>query len=138
MLKVSFDIGGVLSKYPEVFRPLVKALQDSGQVEVFVLTDMHDHAQSVRFVQGNGYAIPADHIINTDYNRFGEACKEEAVHELGIQLHIDDFPGYCANTACANTACVNLMVWPNPFRPYYDDDFKTDGTEGDFGRRRKP
>ncbi len=132
MLKVSFDIGGVLSKYPEVFRPLVRALQASGQVEIFVLTDMHDHEQSVRFVQGNEYDIPADHILNSDYATFGETCKEETIKKHGIQLHIDDFPGYCAHTTC-----VSLFVWPNPNRPYYDDDFITDGTEGNFGRRKK-
>jgi hypothetical protein len=33
---------------------------------------------------------------------------------------------------------VSLLVWPNPEEPYYHDDFETDGSEGDFGRRRKP
>jgi hypothetical protein len=116
-----------------VFRPLVQALQDSGQVEVFVITDMHEHEQAVRFVQGNGYNIPSDHILNSDYNTFGEGCKEETIKQHGIQLHVDDFPGYCAHAEC-----VSLFVWPNPNRPYYDDDFKTDGAEGNFGRRRKP
>ena len=58
-LRISFDIGGVLSKYPDKFRPLVNALVSCPAVEVFVITDMHDHKQSVTFVQGNEYNIPA-------------------------------------------------------------------------------
>ena len=131
-MKIAFDIGGVLSKYPHVFRPMVKALQ-AGGAEVFVLTDMHDHEQSVRFVQENGYNIPSDHILNSDYNTYGERCKEVVIREHEIDLHIDDFPGYCAHTSC-----VSLLVWPNPDLPYYHDDFVTDGSEGMFGRRKPP
>ena len=40
-MKMAFDIGGVLGKYPNVFRPMVSALQKGG-AEVFVLTDMTD------------------------------------------------------------------------------------------------
>lgn len=130
-LKVSFDIGGVLSKYPNVFRPIIEALQLGG-IEVFVITDMHDHAQSVKFVQGNGFNIPADHILNSDYATHGENCKAITIEKNHIDVHVDDFPGYCAHTKC-----VSLFVWPNPEQAYYADDFKTDGSEGEFGRRRK-
>ena len=129
-LRMSFDIGGVLSKYPEVFRPMVTALQRGG-VEVYVITDMHEHEKSVRFVRENGYDIPAERILNSDYLVWGELCKARTIHENRIQLHVDDFAGYCAHNGC-----VNLFVWPNPQKPYYADDFKTDGSEGDFGRRK--
>jgi hypothetical protein len=130
-LRISFDIGGVLSKYPKVFVPMVQALQ-AGGAEVFVITDMHQHEQSVKFVQENGYQIPDDHILNSDYAQYGERCKELTIKQHQIDLHIDDFPGYCAHIAC-----VSLFVWPNPHEPYYHDDFKTDGSEGNFGRRVK-
>ena len=130
-LRMSFDIGGVLSKYPDVFRPMVKALQTGG-VEVYVITDMHDHEQSVKFVRENGYDIPSERILNSDYAQFGEACKALTIKEHMIDVHVDDFPGYCAHTEC-----VSLFTWPNPELPYYHDDFKTDGSEGDFGRRKK-
>ena len=130
-MRISFDIGGVLSKYPDIFRPMIDALQKGG-VEVFVITDMRDHAQSVRFVKENGYDIPAEKVLNADYSEHGEACKAQVIEEHQIDLHIDDFPGYCAHTKC-----VSLFVWPNPELPYFHDDFKTDGSEGDFGRRRK-
>ena len=131
-LRISFDIGGVLSKRPDVFRPMVAALQ-AGGAEVFVITDMHDHAQSVRFVRDNGYDIPSEHILNADFSAHGEDCKRVVIEAHGIMLHIDDFPGYLAHSAC-----VGLLVWPDPSRPYYADEFVTDGSEGSFGRRRKP
>ena len=130
-IRISFDIGGVLSKCPHVFRPMVNALV-AGGADVYVITDMHDHAQSVLFVRGNGYDIDDDRILNADYTAHGEMCKAMVIEAHGIDLHIDDFPGYLANNAC-----VNLLVWPQPREPYYHDDFVTDGSEGDFGRRRK-
>ena len=133
-LRIAFDIGGVLSKRPDIFRPLVATLRRGG-AEVFVITDMHDHEQSVRFVRGNGYDIPADNILNSDYTEHGETCKAETVRAHNIHVLVDDFPGYSAAVA-SETDAVSLFTWPDPHRPYYADDFKTDGTEGTFGRRK--
>lgn len=36
-LRISFDIGGVLTKRPDVFRPMIEALIKGG-AEVFVIT----------------------------------------------------------------------------------------------------
>jgi hypothetical protein len=129
--RISWDIGGVLSKYPEVFRPLIKVLI-AGGAEVFVITDMPDHEKAVKFVQGNGYDIKAENILCSDYATHGENCKARTIEEYGIQVHVDDFPGYVANASC-----VNLFVWPNPDKPYYADEFVTDGSEGTFGRNTK-
>lgn len=103
-LRVSFDIGGVLSKYPEVFKPMVETLQRGG-AEVFVLTDMHDHEQSVRFVQGNGYNIPSDHILNSDYDTHGEDCKAVLIKEHGIDIHIDDFLAIVPTRSVCPSSC---------------------------------
>lgn len=133
MLRVSLDIGGVLSKYPSQFRALARALAASPEVELFVITDMHDHEQSVRFVHDNGFdMIPAERIHNSDYTEYGENCKAQMIEELDIDIHIDDFPGYCAHTSC-----VSLLVFPNPHEPYYADEWKTEGNEGSFGRRAR-
>ena len=132
-LRIAFDIGGVLSKRPDVFRPMVAALQ-AGGARVYVITDMHEHAQSVRFVRENGYDIPPNRILNADYDTYGEHCKAEVVKEHAIDVLVDDFPGYVA----ADSPAVKLFVWPDPSQPYYADDFVTDGSEGNFGRRRKP
>ena len=133
VMKVSFDIGGVLSKYPQVFRPFVEALQKGG-AEVYILTDMKEHAKAMSFVQANGYSIPSDHILCANYRAYGETCKARLIEEFGIDIHVDDFPGYCAHTKC-----VSLFVWPNPEEPYYHEDFKTDDSEGEFGHTgRRP
>ncbi len=129
--RVSFDIGGVLSKYPHVFRPMVRALV-AGGAEVYVITDMPDHGQSVKFVRENGYDVAPERVLNADYAEHGERCKEVVIESHKIDLHVDDFPGYCAHSKC-----VSLFVWPNPELPYYHDDFVTDGSEGAFGRRKK-
>lgn len=127
-LRIAFDIGGVLSKRPDVFRPMVEALL-AGGAEVYVVTDMPDREQAVRFVIENGYAIAPERILCADYKAHGEMCKARVIEQHGLHVLVDDFPGYVANTAA-----VNLFVWPDPMRPYYHDDFKTDGKEGDFGR----
>lgn len=82
-------------------------------------------------VRDNGYDILPERILTADYATHGEMCKAKVVAEHDIAVLVDDFPGYVANTTA-----VNLFVWPDPTRPYFHDDFKTDGTEGTFGRRR--
>jgi predicted glycosyltransferase len=54
-MKVAFDIGGVLSKYPDVFRPLIVQLQHTG-IEVFVITDMHDVEKIAEMLAENDFA----------------------------------------------------------------------------------
>lgn len=131
-LRISFDIGGVLSKYPDQFRPLVTALLASPLVDVFVLSDMKPHARAVAFCHDNGFPVLPGRIICCDYEAHGELCKAVAMRELCIAIHLDDFPGYLAE-GCP----VRLLVMPDPSRDYYHEAWKTDGSEGNFGRRRK-
>lgn len=131
-VKVGFDIGGVLSKYPDILRPVVAALLASPRVEVHVLSDMFPHAKCVAFVHENGFHVPPERIHSCDYGTHGELCKAEKMREIGIDIMLDDFPGYLAE-GCA----LRLLVMPDPHRPYYHDEWKTDGSEGDFGRRKK-
>jgi hypothetical protein len=128
-LKISFDIGGVLSKYPNVFRHLLASLSNCEDVSVYVLTDMPiEKAQDL--IRRNGFDVEHVNILSANYDAHGERCKEMLIEENGIDIHIDGFPDYCAHTKC-----VSLMVWPNPHEPYYHDDFLTDGSEGNFARR---
>lgn len=46
-------------------------------------------------------------------------------------MMIDDFPAYVAEGRAAR-----LLLMPNIREPYYHDHWKTDGKEGNFGRRR--
>jgi hypothetical protein len=132
-IRIGFDIGGVLSKYPDLLRPIVTALLASPEVEVHVLSDMFPHEKCVAFVRDNGFLIPPEHIHSCDYGEHGELCKAEKMRELSLDIMLDDFPGYLAE-GCA----LRLLVMPDPNRPYYADDWKTDGSEGNFGRRKPP
>jgi hypothetical protein len=129
--RISFDIGGVISKYPAELRPLVLALLESPRVDVFVLSDMKPHAKAVAYCHDNGFMVPPERIVCCDYEKYGEGCKAVELARLNVHVHLDDFPGYLAE-GCP----VRLLVMPDPRRPYFDDSWKTDGSEGDFGRRR--
>lgn len=132
-VRISFDIGGVLSKYPDIWRPIFNALQDSNFIEVYVITDMHKPEQSMKMLIDNGFILKnPNNLINSNFSKYGEVCKTINQLEHEIDVHIDDFPGYLAGGAD-----IRLMVMPDVTKPYYHDTWKTDGIEGDFGRRKK-
>jgi hypothetical protein len=127
-LRVSFDIGGVLTKYPEVFKPIIKALQAAQDVEVYFLTDMPKVKDALAMLEMNGIQTPPERIICSPFKRRGESCKAVDCLTKDIHLHIDDFPAYVAAGAR-----VRLLLMPDLGRPYYAKDWKTDGKEGRFG-----
>lgn len=131
--KIAFDIGGVLSKYPDLLRPIVAALLASADVEVYVLTDMHPHEKCVRWVHENGFPVPPERIVSCDYTEHGEECKAVMSRELGIDVLVDDFPGYVATVGAP---VLRLLSMPDPTRDYYHPGWKTDGSEGNFGQRK--
>jgi hypothetical protein len=131
-LKIAFDIGGVLSKYPEIFRPLALKLWSTG-VEIFVITDMHIRADVLETLRLNQLDwIPEANVFCADYQRYGEGCKAVILKELGIDIFFDDFIGYTVEPSCP----VRCLVMPDASRPYWSDDWKVTGPEQDFGRRR--
>lgn len=136
--KIAFDVGGVLSKYPEIFRPLLKLICRRGddpayEIEAHIISDMHPKELILDMLARNGFDfVPPANVHSADYREHGELCKAVLCEQLGIDMLIDDFPGY---VACGQH--VRLLVMPCPTEPYYHDDWKTDGSEGDFGRRRK-
>jgi hypothetical protein len=131
-LKIGIDIGGVLSKYPDTFRTLMLELKKT-DIEVFVISDMHDPSKMNGMLQMNNIPIDPDHVISADYAEHGEMCKAEVCKKLGIDIMIDDFIGYVARGPS-----VRLLVMPLPEEDYYHETWKTDGSEGNFGRRRRP
>ena len=132
-LKVAFDIGGVLSKYPEVFKPLALDLATQGW-EVHILTDIHDRDKTIAMLAMNGLGwVKAEHVHNADYTALGEMCKAVILDKLQIDLFFDDFPGYLT-TGCP----VRCHVMPDPYRPYWAPSWKTDPADGEFGRRCSP
>jgi hypothetical protein len=134
-MKIAFDVGGVLSKYPNQLIPLLDVLHHHGNaqgVEVWIISDMHPEDKIIDMLELNAVPFYKHRVRSADYARHGEKCKAVLCKELGIGLLIDDFPGYLADGSH-----VRLLVMPNTSEPYYHDDWKTDGSEGNFGRRTK-
>lgn len=129
-VRIAFDIGGVLSKYADILRPIVKALQKDKAVEVHVITDMHKRAESLAMLRMNGFKIPAKRLHNADFETYGEACKAVLLVELGIDVMVDDFPAYVAE-GCP----LRLLALPAIHQPYYAPTWKTPKSVGDFGRK---
>jgi hypothetical protein len=132
-MRIAFDIGGVLSKYPEIFRPFALAMKGSPDVELFVITDMHIRADVLETLKMNDFGfIPEENVHCADYETHGEGCKAVLLKELAIDIFFDDFIGYTVEPACP----VRCLVMPDATRPYWSDDWKVAGDKPDFGRRR--
>lgn len=137
-LRISFDIGGVLSKHPAVYRKMMQALADGG-AEVYVITDMSDHERAVKLLGTNDFDVLPERVLCADWDAHGDMCKAELIRQHGIQVHVDDFLGYSAGAAEVE-GCVSLLGWPDPYAPYYHEDFVCDDsvTMPAGLRRRKP
>lgn len=134
-LRIGVDIGGVVSKFPGVFKPLLIALHFAAAVEVWFVSDMHPVQKIVDMLNMNGVPFFPERVRSADYKTHGEMCKAIVCEREGIDILIDDFPGYVATVG---KPPVRLLVMPDPREPYYADDWKTDGSEGNFGRRNPP
>jgi hypothetical protein len=132
MLKIGFDIGGVLSKYPSIFKEFIACLKDA---ELYVITDMHGKEEVLEILRLNGIQIPEDHVYCADYTTYGEMCKAVLIKELGIHIFFDDFVGYLNWDSSLGPAPVRLLTMPDPWKPYWCDEWKTTKNQ-DFGRRR--
>jgi len=129
-LRIAFDIDGVLSKYPDILRRMISALQ-AGSAQVYVITDMPDKTAVLRQLDHNGFGhIPADRVYCADYSTHGEGCKAELLAALKIDVFLDDLVGYVAVGGCP----VQLLVMPDASRPYYADDWQHEENP-DFCRR---
>lgn len=134
-MKIGFDVGGVLSKYPDVFRPLLQALLLSPYVEVFIVSDMHPVKNITDMLDANKIPYRDGNVISADYAKYGEACKAVVCQELKIDLLIDDFPGYVGMPGYPN---ARLLMMPDATEPYYADNWiNPHGAGEDFGRRKK-
>ena len=132
MTKIAFDIGGVLSKYPQLLRPIVSALLKSPGIEVHVISDMHSVDKMREVLYRNAFYIHPDKIHSANYAEEGEECKANLCTKLGIDILMDDFPGYLADGHH-----LRLLVMPDTSQDYYHPDWTADGSEGNFGRRRQ-
>ncbi len=111
-MKVAFDIGGTLGKYPTELGGLA-AILERGGAEVFVLTDIPSYETAAEILARHGIEISRERLLCADYQTHGDRCKAVLVREHQIDLLIDDHAAYCADAGC-----VTLFVWPDPHRPY--------------------
>jgi hypothetical protein len=129
-MKIAFDLGGVLSKHDSI-RKLFKKLQSVNGVYVYVISDINPPIKIQKMLNDNDLYTPF--IYSADYNKHGENCKKVLCDELEIDILIDDCMGYVSEGDF-----VRLLVMPDVHKPYYSEDWKTDGSEGDFGRKVSP
>ena len=143
-MRIAFDIGGVLSKYPKIFMSMIKAFDRNNYrtrkdsylyIEMFIITDMHNLSEIKEALQLNDLYqyIPEGNVYSADFEKYGEACKAVLLKQLKMDLFFDDFPAYVSE---GDETC-RCLVMPNLKKPYYDDDWKTPNSVGDFGRRKR-
>lgn len=125
-LKISFGIGGVITKYPNEMRMLIDALSESDSVEVYIISDLTKEHPTQKLLQRNGIEIPVERILLADRAKYGEKCISKVVQDNNIDIHMDANPAYCDNTKG-----INFFLWPNTNIPYFSPDFKSKG----FDRR---
>lgn len=129
-LRVARDIGGVISKYPDVIRTFAQTLT-AGGAEVYVITDMHDQPAVCATLARNGFGfIDPARVHCADYATHGEGCKAVLLRDLQIDVMLDDFVGYVAIPGCP----VRCLVMPDATQPYWHPTWQT-GDDLEFGRR---
>lgn len=128
---MAFDIGGVLSKDVR-WKKLIEAIGDN--VEVFIITDMHDKEEVMRTLVDNGVDICPSRVYCADYASYGEMCKAVLLKQLKIDFLFDDFVGYVQWDSSLGAAPIRCLVMPDARRPYWHENWKCKG--GDFGRRK--
>lgn len=137
MLRIGFDVGGVISKYPEKFYELLAALDfcagHGAPIELYILTDMHplDKVKETLKLNNLLQFFTNEEILIADYEKYGEAAKAVLCREHKIDIFIDDFIGYVADPG----ATIRLLLMPDSTKPYWADSWKVTDNH-DFGRRR--
>lgn len=130
-MRIAFDIGGVISKHPSLFRQLMRDLIDAGNT-VIVLTDMSPCERVEALLALND--IPYDQLVLADHGSYGEMCKDVALREHRIDAVVDDHMGYVIGRG----APVRLLLMPDASLPYYNGEWRTLGDEPSFGRIASP
>ena len=117
-MKIAFDIGGVLSRYPMAFYDLMGILSRGG-ADVHIISDM-PKAAALDALRLNGFhSIPPDKVHSADFAKYGDLCKTRLCESLGIDVLIDDRPDYCAAGSF-----IGMVLSPRPETAYFASDWK--------------
>jgi len=134
VVKVGFDVGGVLSKYPHLLRPIWNAFIRHPEIEVHVLSDM-SREKLVRMLTMNNFFLPPERIHTCDYAAHGGECKSLKAKEIGLDVLWDDMMDYVSTVGEPE---LRLLVMADPTTDYCHPDWKTDESDAHFGRRTQP
>jgi len=130
-MRVAFDIGGVLSKYPAQFKDVMSRF---ASFEVFIISDM-PREKIIKLLRLNKIlGVDGVNIYSADYNTHGDGCKVELLDQLKIDLFFDDHIGYIATSVPGAYPTIRCLVWPNAGLPYRADDWIVPDDEPEFGR----
>ena len=131
-MKIGFDIGGVLSKYPSEFKKLINIF--TSNCELYVITDMHNKEEILKTLLNNGFGnFKSENVYCADYNKYGNMAKAVLIKEINIDVFIDDFEPYLVWDSTFGPQPILLKVMPDNYKPYWHKDWECDGN--DFGRR---
>jgi acid phosphatase class B len=136
-VKIGFDIGGVISKYPEQFKRFFwdYFINKDYPDRVYIITDQHPKEQVIKTLADNGFEfIFHDDIYCADYEKYGNMAKAVLIKELGLDIFIDDFDGYLQWDSSLGPQPILLKVMPDVYKPYWADSWKCEDNE--FGRRK--
>jgi hypothetical protein len=110
-VKIAFDIGGVISRYPDQMKTIIQALM-AGGVDVCIVTDMPPATANI-LLRLNGFDfVPSVYCGN--WTEHGDMCKSLICEREGIDVLFDDRPDYCA---LGNF--IGFVLAPRPQIPYY-------------------
>lgn len=118
--KFAFDIGGVLSSYPDEMRALMEALEKSGSFEVYYLTDMsREIARSL--LQANSFHFEEERLLCANWGEDQNQCKSKLIKEHALDFIVDDHLPYLIGDHDA----IGLLVTPKPKKiGYYHERWK--------------
>lgn len=118
--RIAFDIGGVLSRHPKIFRSLYDACEESPLWEVYVLTDM-PRDRATELLALNGYRVADERLLCADWSTHQEQCKAVEAESALIDVLVDDHLGYIISDQIP----VGLLVVPRPKKQYNDPSWRT-------------
>lgn len=134
-MRIAFDIGGVLSKYPNQFRDLIERLSDRGRAAgIFVISDMHPKEKLLTLMRLNKIPVWEQNLYCADFDKHGEGCKAELLDELKIDIFFDDHISYCAAQFPGSYPTIRCLVWPDASMPYTSDEWIVPPEWPKFGR----
>lgn len=155
-MRIGLDIGGVISKYPDIFKKLISKFCVH---EIYIITDQHPKEHIIKVLEDNKFTrseyvdvknvetqivtetnkkiytgIQPENIYCADYEKYGNMAKAILIKELNLDIFIDDFDGYLQWDSSLGPQPLLLKVQCDAFKPYWSELWKQDG--GDFGRRK--